>query len=142
MNGGHRDAWDPTLLAGLNALAESAFPKRCRNCGAVFADVADYVKRTVPVSATRSGLKQSVDDDGRTIVELYRNCTCGSTLMDFFSDRRDLSEGGNRRRQRFAELLDYLIGRGLVREVARGELLKVMRGEKSEILRTIPPKKD
>jgi hypothetical protein len=135
-------SWDPKLVAGLRALAEASFPKRCATCGAVFENVQDYVQRTVPISETRSGLKQSHDDDGRTIVEMFRNCTCGSTLMDFFSDRRDFSEGGARRRERFADLLDYLIGAGLDRPVARSELLVIMRGGKSEILAGIkPPKK-
>jgi len=135
-------AWDPTLVAGLRALAEASFPKRCAACGAVYEDVHDYVRSTAPISATRSGLKQSVGDDGQTIVELFRNCACGSTLMDAFGDRRNLSEAGARRRQRFTELLDYLVGTGLDRAVARAELLVVMNGGRSEILAGInPPKK-
>ncbi|MCK9987662.1 MAG: hypothetical protein AzoDbin1_04134, partial [Azoarcus sp.] len=42
--------------------------------------------------------------DGQVIVELFRNCVCGSTLMDCFRDRRDTSEAGLRRRARFGEL--------------------------------------
>lgn len=133
---------DPTLVAGLRALAEASFPKRCANCGAVYEDVHDYAQRTAPISSARSGLKQSRDDDGRTIVELFRNCACGSTLMDFFGDRRDLSDAGARRRQRFAELLTYLVGAGLDGVVARAELLKVMRGEASEILARIKSPKE
>lgn len=134
--------WDPELIAGLRALAEASFPKRCASCGAVYEDVHDYVRRTVPISETRSGLKQSSDDDGRTIVEMFRNCACGSTLMDFFGDRRDPSEAGARRRQRFAELLTYLVSTGLTGVVARTELLTVMHGGTSEILaRVKPPKK-
>jgi hypothetical protein len=129
-------------MAGLKALAETSFPKRCATCGAVYQDANDYVTRTVPISAARSGLKQSCDDDGQTIVELFRNCTCGSTLIDFFGDRRDMSEAGGRRRQRFAELLTYLGGAGLDPLAARAELLKVMRGGSSEVLaRVRPPKK-
>ena len=135
-------AWDPTLVAGLRALAEASFPKRCAACGAVYEDVHDYVRSTAPISATRSGLKQSVGDDGQTIVELFRNCACGSTLMDAFGDRRDFSDAGARRRHRFTELLDYLVGQGLDRAVARAELLVVMNGGTSEILAGIkPPKK-
>ena len=130
---------DPTLLAGLRALAESSFPKRCGTCGKVFHDVADYVTQTASVAADKSGLKQSRDDDGQPIVELFRNCTCGSTLMDFFSDRRDLSSAGERRRRRFDELIQLLIGRDLDRAVARAELLKVARGQPSEILRVSRP---
>jgi hypothetical protein len=135
--------WDPKLMAGLKALAETSFPKRCANCGAVYQDVNDYVTRTAPMSAVRSGLKQSRDDDGQTIVELFRNCTCGSTLIDFFSDRRDMSGTGGERRQRFADLLTYLASTGLDPVVARAELLKTMSGGISEILaRVHPPKKD
>lgn len=134
--------WDPGLVAGLRALAEASFPKRCASCGAVYDDVLDYVRRTAPISPTRSGLKQSSDDDGSTIVELFRNCACGSTLMDSFGDRRDASDVGANRRQRFAELLTYLLGAGLDGTVARAELLKVMQGETSEILAGIKsPKK-
>jgi hypothetical protein len=139
MTGAH---WDPKLVAGLKALAESSFPKRCANCGAVYQDVDDYVRRTAPVSTTRSGLKQSCDDDGHTIVELFRNCTCGSTLMDFFDNRRDRSEAGARRRQRFDELRDYLVSTGLDAGVVRTELLKLMRGESSTILALVQPKTD
>lgn len=126
--------YDAELFRGLRELAEAAFPKHCKSCGRKFATAAEFVAQTVPVKAGRSGLKKSVDDDGNNIVELYRNCVCGSTLMDFFSDRRDLSEAGLARRRKFGELLDHLIGKGLERQVARAELIKVLRGEKSDIL--------
>jgi hypothetical protein len=134
--------WDPKLVAGLKALAESSFPKRCASCGTVYQDLDDYVRRTAPVSATRSGLKQSCDDDGHTIVELFRNCTCGSTLMDFFDNRRDLSDAGARQRQRFDELRDYLVSTGLDPALVRAELPKLMRGESSTILNHVQPKTD
>lgn len=130
------DAWRQ-FYSGLRELAESAFPKHCRNCGRTYRNAAEFIAATQPVAPDKSGLKQSLDDDGRAIVELFRNCVCGSTLMDCFNDRRDLSEAGGRRRQRFAELLDYLVGQGLERAAARAELLKVMRGQPSEVLRRI-----
>lgn len=135
----HAPHADSTLLAGLRALAASSFPKRCGTCGKVFQDVADYVTQTASIAADKSGLKQSRDDDGQPIVELFRNCTCGSTLMDFFSDRRDLSSAGEQRRRRFHELIQLLVGRGLDRAVARTELLKAARGQPSEILRVSRP---
>lgn len=122
------------FYAGLRELAESAFPKRCRNCGRTYQTADEFIAATQPLAPERSGLKQSLDDDGRAIVELFRNCECGSTLMDCFNDRRDLSEAGLRRRQRFGELVDYLAGQGLPRLTARDELLKVMRGQPSELL--------
>jgi len=81
--------FDPELVRGLKALAETTFPKRCRCCNRVFNDVADYVMQTEAMPNGRNGLKQSMDDDGKVIVDLFRNCPCGSTLMDSFGDRRD-----------------------------------------------------
>lgn len=132
---------DQSLFDGLVELAESAFPKRCASCGRVYETADEYLKATHAVSPRHSGLKQSVDDDGHVIVEAFRNCECGSTLMDIFNNRRDLSEAGNRRRQRFGELLDYLVSQSVDREAARTELLKVLRGEHSELLRKFKPPK-
>ncbi|TVT51125.1 MAG: oxidoreductase [Denitromonas halophila] len=132
-------AWDAELLAGLKALAASAFPKRCANCGHVYQDEAAYLSETLPISPNASGLKRSEDDDGATIVEAFRNCACGSTMMDFFSDRRDDTEAGERRRARFGELLSYLTDRGLAPDAARRELRKVMRGEPSDVLQRFRP---
>ncbi len=125
---------DATLFAGLQALAESAFPKRCSTCGRVFESARQFMLETEEIRRGQTGLKQSLDDNDRTIVEVFRNCPCGSTLMDFFSDRRDLSEAGLKRREKFGQLLDQLVARGLDGAVARTELLKVLRGEGSELL--------
>ncbi len=125
---------DGSLLEGLQALADSAFPKVCRNCRRVYRTPEEYAASTLPVRQGASGLKESVDDDGHPILELYRNCVCGSTLMDFFSDRRATSESGHRRREAFERLLGQLVARGIERAAARAQLLKLMRGEASELL--------
>lgn len=135
---GHLNPDDEALYAGLQAIAAGAFPKRCATCGRMYQDVDDYVRQTGRVANGRSGLKQSFDDDGHAIVELFRNCVCGSTLMDCFNDRRDTSGAGLRRRTRFGELIDSLVVRGLERELARTELIKVLRGGQSTILRPVP----
>jgi hypothetical protein len=57
--------------------------------------------------------------------------------MDCFNDRRELSDGGARRRQRFTELLAYLSTQGIEHAIAQRELLKVMGGQPSELLRGI-----
>lgn len=129
------------FLRGLRELAESAFPKRCANCGKVFETAEAFIAQTRPVRADHTGLKPSRDDSGAAMLELYRNCPCGSTLMDLFNDRRDLSEKGLRRRRRFAELHAYLLERGVPSVTARTELLKMLRGEPSELLRSIAPPK-
>ena len=129
------------LFNGLKALAETSFPKTCANCGRTFESVDQYLSETQDINAQTTGLKQSEDDDGTTIVEVFRNCPCGSTLMDFFNNRRDPSQAGEIRRKKFDELLGFLIENGFDRKIARQELVKVMRGEKSGILAKIRPAK-
>ncbi len=130
-------AIDAELYAGLQAVAAGTFPKHCALCGRSYRDVDDYVAQTQRVGSGRSGLKQTMDDDGQVILELFRNCVCGSTLMDCFNNRRDTSEAGLRRRARFGELVDSLVAKGLERERARAELLNVLRGKRSALLRPV-----
>jgi hypothetical protein len=125
---------DETLFANLRSLVESTFPKRCGNCGRNYSTAAEFFVATSALSPDRSGLKQTHDEDGKPIVELFRNCVCGSTLMGDFHNRRDLSEAGSKRRQRFDELLRLVQERGIEGAVARQELLKLMRGQKSELI--------
>lgn len=129
---------DPTLFAGLTALAESSFPKRCNNCRRSYSDVDSFIAQTRGIDG-HSGLKAAKGDEGETMVELYRNCVCGSTLLDFFNDRRDLSDDGAVRRARFGELMIYLESRGIPQHLARLELLKVLNGECSQVLSELPP---
>lgn len=129
---------DPTLFAGLTALAESSFPKRCNNCGRSYPDVDSFIAQTRGIEG-HSGLKAARDDAGESMVELYRNCVCGSTLLDFFNDRRDLTDEGAVRRARFGELMIYLESRGIPQHLARLELLKVLSGECSQVLSELPP---
>lgn len=123
---------DAKFAQGLRALAESAFPKSCRNCGRAYRTAQDFISETQPVRADRSGLRQTYGDDDVAIVELYRNCVCGSTLMDFFSDRRDLSAAGERRRSQFERLLPHLQQNGMSLEQARDYLLQLLRGRKPD----------
>jgi hypothetical protein len=108
----------------LRALAEAAFPKHCRNCGKVYPTADDFLQQT-----RGTGFKQSMDDDDATIVEVYRNCSCGSTLMDFFSNRRDDSADGDHRRMLFNKLLPHLEQKGMSRAEARAYILRQLRGE-------------
>lgn len=129
------------FFAGLKSIMDSTFPKECVMCGKIYENEQDFIKDTVEIN-NKTGLKQSYDDNDSPIVELYRNCSCGSTLMNFFGDRRVNNESGEQRRSKFGELLDYLVDEGLEMSVARTELLKTIRGEKSEILKHIKhPKK-
>ena len=122
------------MFKGLKALAKSSFPKKCRNCGRIFETAEVFLFETEAVGKSNSGLKEGEDDDGNKIIEIFRNCSCGSTLMDFFGDRRDMSEAGMERRERFKRLLAELCEKGLDYETARRELLKFMHGKRSEII--------
>ena len=124
------DTLDQLIFDGLRALAEAAFPKHCKNCARVFATAEEFLLQTQTVRQDISGLKQSVDDENVIIVEAYRNCLCGSTLMDFFSDRRDISSGGQHRRELFDKLLPHLEQKGLGRQAARAYLLRLLQGRR------------
>lgn len=139
INGEGSVTMDRELFDGLNALAESAFPKSCACCGRTYHTAEEFLHETEKIPTAESSMKSALEDDGSTIVEVFRNCPCGSTLMDEFSDRRDMSDKGNKRRQHFNKMMDYLEQKGVSKEVSREELLKVLRGEKSTILATIPP---
>ncbi|MEW5757364.1 MAG: oxidoreductase [Pseudomonadota bacterium] len=127
---------DPNeLFNGLVALAATAFPKVCQSCGMRYETAEDYFAKTRAVGQSSSGLKHAEEDDGVYIVELFRNCVCGSTMLEFFNDRRDASEQGLRRRQIFGQLLDKLVASGMAHDIARAELLKVLRGEPSRLIK-------
>lgn len=124
---------EESLYAGLQALSDSAFPKQCANCGRQYESPAEFIAQSKALESG-SGLKKSVDDNNQPIVELYRNCLCGTTLMDFFSDRRTTTDLGVQRREVFARMLETLEHRGMGVAEARQELLRLMRGERSSRL--------
>ena len=122
------------LVDGLQALARSAFPKRCGACGRIYTTLEQYLRECVR-RAPRAG---ETDDSSLTRVDLYRRCVCGATLSDCFSDRRDYSESGVERRELFGELIDSLSAEGVAPEVARAELLVVLAGQPSAVLQLAP----
>lgn len=121
---------DHELFQGLRQLHAAAFPKVCPNCGRVYGTADEFLEQTRAI-AGKSGLKASRDDDDRPVVELFRNCVCGSTLMDLFQSRRDETVAGQRRREQFERTVALLQARGLAPAAARAELLKMVRGEGS-----------
>lgn len=122
---------DQLFFDGLRALVAAAFPKHCNCCGRVFATAQEFMEQTQSLRQNISGLKQSFDDNNIAIVEAFRNCPCGSTLMDVFSDRRDIGPSGQQRRQLFEKLLPHLQEKGMERAAARDYLLRMVRGEAS-----------
>lgn len=122
------------LYAGLRALAADTFPKTCPCCGRSFATAEDFLYRGTCRVPLHSGLRAARDEAERPVVELFRNCPCGSTLLATFRERRDLSPAGRRRRARFGRLLAVLERAGIDRDSARRELLALLHGGRSPYL--------
>ncbi|MFH0934127.1 MAG: oxidoreductase [Pseudomonadota bacterium] len=130
------------IFAGLRELADTAFPKRCRFCGREYSNSAEFLAATRPIKPDASGLKQGHDDEGHPIVELFRNCVCGSTLLESYWNRRDLTDNGIMRRKRFHDMADKLVAAGYTQETARSELIKFVRGQPNELLNMAKKVKD
>lgn len=124
---------DYHLFKDLKELSESSFPKKCSSCGVVYESSEQFVLKTADIAGC-SGLKSSQGDCGGQIVELFRNCICGSTLMECFNDRRDISKAGLKRRELFGRLMAILEKKRVPGDQARSELLKLINGERSRVL--------
>lgn len=110
-------------------LEHASFPKRCSNCGKVYHDEIQFFQETSSIPHKRSDIRPIKDDpEVRNIyLEVYRNCACGSTLMERFHSRRDLSEAGLERRAAFEHMLAKLELAGVPRQEARQSLLRLIR---------------
>lgn len=122
---------------GLSALFESSFPKTCSVCGKVYKNSDQFLSETQNMPNGRSSLKEAIEDNGTTIVEVFRNCACGSTLMDEFSSRRDNSSRGQKKRQQFDKLLNILQQQGIPTEIGRREIINFINGQHSDIIDSI-----
>lgn len=127
------------FYGGLTALVESSFPKHCDSCDRLFETAEQFLLETGAKPGSMTGLEAADTKKGFSIVKAYRTCPCGAVLADAFSDRRDMSAKGVNRRNRFSSLVGFLEEKGIEPEIARWELLKVMRGEPSELLGKIKP---
>lgn len=107
-------------------LQAEAFPKKCPSCGKVYASEQQFLAETTSVAYTPSDIRPVRDDaaDSSIYLEVFRNCACGSTLMELFRSRRDLSEQGLTRRQLFDSMLAILLEAGHDRQEARAILLQ------------------
>jgi ribosomal protein S27AE len=138
MNSTEQQSWIETFYKGLQELVDSTFPKTCNKCGRVYATRQEFLDETIPVRDIElndnSGLFALEGGDAATVVGVFRNCRCGTTLMADFQDRRDTSEAGKKRREEFTTLLESLVDYGLEFEVARAELLKILHGKHSDVI--------
>lgn len=130
--------WLETFYHGLQELVDTSFPKTCPKCGKTYPTTEAFLTGTTPVRdmrlEDRSGLFSMEDGTVKAAVGLFRNCTCGTTIMADFQDRRDNSTDGQLRRQRFETLMTMLAGKGVSLQDARLELLKVLQGKASSLI--------
>ncbi len=130
--------WVKVFYHDLQELVDTSFPKTCTKCGKIFETKEAFLTETIPVKditlEDRSGLFSLEGGPTETSVGLFRNCTCGTTLMADFQDRRNNTDSGQVRRQRFDALMDTLSTKGIARADARRELLKVLHGETSSLI--------
>jgi hypothetical protein len=96
---------DYSGYANLRENVRGTFPKPCNNCGLEYQSPDDFLLGTHSVRSDVTGLKQGHNEDGSLNVALFRNCTCGSTLMAEFKCRRCKSASGIRQRDYFSEAL-------------------------------------
>lgn len=113
------------LLEGLSELADSPFPKECANCGKVYDSLEQLLNET------KSGAEQNSATGG---VDLVRLCQCSHSITIQFEDRRSKGELARKRREMFQHLLNILTENGMPQGMAKTEITKVMRGEKSSLL--------
>lgn len=128
----------PNFYKRLRSLFGDTFPKKCAKCGRVFESLDHFLLETRYIDKP-GNVNKACDESGKAFIVMYRNCTCGSTMMDIFNDRRDTSEAGEQRRREFDELLALLVESGFEKEYARVELRKAIRGEQTDILNAIEP---
>jgi len=127
-------AMDIQDFDGLQALLDSTFPKTCRSCGYVYISAEQFFIETQDMPHGRSSLRSAIEDDGLILVEVFRNCRCGSTLMDEFGCRRDQNEDGLQRRLAFETILRAMQARNIPADVARMEIIKFLQGQPNTLV--------
>ncbi len=108
----------------LQSRLKTDFPKTCGKCGKCYHSFEEFFFETDAIARGTISYPTLGSD-----FFLHRNCkgSCGSTLIVVFTDRRDDSELGNRRRAVFQTCLDKLGERlGLGESEARPVLFSLI----------------
>ncbi len=119
------------LIEEFKRLMHGMFPKRCQCCGREFKDLDEFLAKTVPIPDGVSILA-SIEHEDTSVIDINRNCSCGSTLMVVASERRDTSPQGKDFRQKFGEAVKRLENNGVDGEKARKELLDMLHNNLKE----------
>ena len=117
----------------LRAFDVESFPKTCRTCGKVYPSASAFIADT-QAAKTGSAIKQSHDENGEVVIELFRDCQCGSTLMNPFYSRRGSSDLASKCREEFDHLIEHMTANGHTHASAGEELRHVITGGYADIL--------
>ena len=131
-----KEALINSVFKEFKELVNETFPKHCACCGRDYKNLNEFLAGTEALPSAVSMI-QSLGGDDKSVIDILRNCACGTTLMAVFSERRDMSESGAKAREKFAQLLTLLTSSGLDKMIARRELLKMLHGEDSEYINNI-----
>ncbi|MCB1614958.1 MAG: hypothetical protein KDI30_02985 [Pseudomonadales bacterium] len=114
----------------MQCLTKEAFPKVCPTCHKVYSNELEFFTETVALENTDREIKAveglEENQEPPEFIEVYRNCACGTTLMEWFHSRRNFSEKGIKQRLLFTLLQEGLISKGYSVDDARGLILDFM----------------
>ncbi|MEH6650956.1 MAG: hypothetical protein V7707_13090 [Motiliproteus sp.] len=117
------------VFSDLQSLSNSAFPKHCDSCNKQYDTLEQLIAETTQQG---SGLKEVAGETPQ--VEVERVCSCNAFLVETFNDRRSSGATGDQRRMLFDRLFGLLTEGGMPERMAKKELLKVMKGQPSNLL--------
>jgi hypothetical protein len=115
----------PAPYEGLAVRSNDLFPLVCPRCQRRFTHIHDFLARTTPIFQS-SGLMERQDPDSGTFVLLLRNCLCGTSLALRCQDRRNQSDRGRLRRDRYGLLVNLLVEVGVESDRAQREVRKLL----------------
>ena len=122
-----------SVFRELKSQVSRCFPKTCESCGRNYPTLEDFLAATESTPYGSSFIEKAEFND-RSIVDILRNCPCGSTLMVVFNERRDMTTRGTELRKLFDVLIDVLAEHGVPKDRSRTELLSYIRGGESAVL--------
>ncbi len=119
----------PAPYEGLAVRSNDIFPLVCPRCQRRFVQIHDFLSRTTPIFQS-SGLMEREDPETGLFVLLLRNCLCGTSLALRCQDRRNQSESGRLRRDRFGTLVSMLVEVGVESDRAQLEVRRLLHSTK------------
>lgn len=119
-------ALTPAPHDGLTVRSADLFPLLCTRCQRRFTQLQDFIVRTTPIFQSSGLMQREEPDTGGTYVLLLRNCLCGASLALRCQDRRNQTDQGRLRRNRFGTLVNLLVEVGVEPAKAEQEVRRLL----------------